>query len=166
MNKNVDEKMDRLILENMSLVPYIIKKYYPTYQYDEDIRQIGYVGLVKAARRYDQNSGYSFSTYAAKSILNEIRMTFRRELRSAGAISLESEIFPWGDDKTVLDILKGGEIDYVDLDGFLRKLTPTETIIVQMAISGSNKSEIAKKLNVSKTNIYNIVKNLRKKWPD
>ena len=39
----------------------------------EDLIQIGYIGLIKAAERFDESRGLAFSTYAVPMITGEIR---------------------------------------------------------------------------------------------
>ena len=79
-----EEKMSDIALanmrveENLNLVHHIIwdkfisntKSRNGRFEYD-DLFQVGSVGLVKAARTYDEN-GSKFSTYAASCIKNEI----------------------------------------------------------------------------------------------
>lgn len=63
---------DKLVLDNLNLVPYLINKYIhvsPTSQDYSDYYQEGCVGLVLAASRYDNNRKIKFSTYAASYIL-------------------------------------------------------------------------------------------------
>lgn len=59
---------DRRIVENMPLVRVIIKKYFPNYTRDDDIFQIGCIGLIKSVDTYDFNRGSAFSTYAGRCI--------------------------------------------------------------------------------------------------
>ncbi|MDW7740382.1 MAG: sigma-70 family RNA polymerase sigma factor [Bacillota bacterium] len=44
---------------------------------DEDLRQAGYLGLLKALNRYDHKRGIMFSTYASHCIIGEIRHELR-----------------------------------------------------------------------------------------
>ena len=44
---------------------------------DEDLRQAGYEGLLKALKRYDPKRGVMFSTYAVHCIIGEIRHDLR-----------------------------------------------------------------------------------------
>lgn len=50
----------------------------------EDMIQIGYIGLFKAAERFDESRGLAFSTYAVPMITGEIRS----QLRDRGAIKV------------------------------------------------------------------------------
>lgn len=44
---------------------------------DEDLKQAGYEGLLKALKRFDPDRGIQFSTYAANCIIGEIRHELR-----------------------------------------------------------------------------------------
>lgn len=50
----------------------------------EDLIQIGYIGLIKAAERFDESRGLAFSTYAVPMITGEIRS----QMRDNGAIKV------------------------------------------------------------------------------
>jgi len=58
------EERNKLVLDNMALVTYVVKKIYLGYDEYEDLFQEGCVGLIMAAERYDESYGYTFSTYA------------------------------------------------------------------------------------------------------
>lgn len=70
-----EQEQEQLILENMPLVTYIVKKYF---YYNEDYVSIGTIGLVKAVKTYDNTKGYKLSTYASRCIYNEICMQLRK----------------------------------------------------------------------------------------
>ena len=68
-----------LCIKNQRLVKKVAVKYYGAYGNSldrEDLEQVGYLGLLTAAEKYDASSGAKFSTYAVKwikhSILREI----------------------------------------------------------------------------------------------
>lgn len=62
-----------LIETNLRLVPYIIQRYYGNYVDSfEDYISVGNIALIKAIDNYDLSVGITFSTYASKSIINEI----------------------------------------------------------------------------------------------
>ena len=80
MKFNTKEERDKFILDNLKLVDYMINKQiqYDLFDYSyEDIQQIGYVGLIKAVDKYDENRGIKFSSYASFYIVGEIMMSFR-----------------------------------------------------------------------------------------
>ena len=66
---------DKLVLDNLNLVPYLINKYIhisTSSQDYSDYYQEGCVGLVLAASRYDSSRKIKFSTYASSYILGHL----------------------------------------------------------------------------------------------
>ena len=74
---------DKFIEDNMKLVTYTIDKKFPSYKYEmidssfEETFQTGCIGLIKAVDKFDENKGYSFSTYAISCIVGEILLSIR-----------------------------------------------------------------------------------------
>ena len=69
-----------MVTDNMNLVPYILKRYFnykPNTGQWEDLMQIGYVGLIKAVKKFNPDLGYQFATYATTAIYGEIARYFR-----------------------------------------------------------------------------------------
>lgn len=68
------EERNELVLKNVKLVTYIIKKYiYIGFDEFDDLFQEGCVGLVQAANNYKPELGYAFSSYAGQMILGTIQ---------------------------------------------------------------------------------------------
>ncbi len=70
-------KRDEKIESNMGLVRSIAHKFAGRGIDYEDLVQIGCIGLIKAVDNFDENRGFSFSTYAVPLIMGEIRQHFR-----------------------------------------------------------------------------------------
>ena len=87
---------DHLIEENIGLVRMAIKRYRGFGVEDEDLMQIGSVGLIKAARDYDAEKKVQFSTYAVAKIIGEIK-TY---LRDNGSIKVSRK---YKEDKLKID---------------------------------------------------------------
>ena len=68
---------DKFVDENMGLVVSIAKRFTGRGTEYEDLLQIGLLGLVKAVKRFDENLGYKFSTYAVPVIMGEIKKHLR-----------------------------------------------------------------------------------------
>jgi RNA polymerase sigma-B factor len=66
-----------LIETHLPLVRYFARRYANRGEPLDDLLQAGSVGLVKAVDRFDPGRGLEFSTYAAPTILGEIRRHFR-----------------------------------------------------------------------------------------
>ena len=69
---------DKFIEDNIGLVEYAIKSKFLFYDFDnneltkDDARQIALTGLIRAVDKYEENRGYSFSSYAMKWICGEV----------------------------------------------------------------------------------------------
>lgn len=87
---------DRLVEENLGLVRMAIKRYRGFGVEDEDLMQIGSVGLIKAARDYDPQKQVQFSTYAVAKIVGEIK-TY---LRDNGSVKISRK---YKEDKLKID---------------------------------------------------------------
>lgn len=87
---------DRLVEENLGLVRMAVKKYRGFGVEDEDLLQIGSVGLIKAARAFDESKQVQFSTYAVAKIIGEIK-TY---LRDNGSIKVSRK---YKEDKLKID---------------------------------------------------------------
>lgn len=58
-------KRNKMVVDNMELVPRVAKRYlYVVNVPYEDLLQYGYMGLMRAAEKYDETKGQHFSTYA------------------------------------------------------------------------------------------------------
>lgn len=67
-----EQARDELIVHNLRLVAYIVKKNYPDAKDQDDLVSIGTIGLIRAAETFDYQKGNHFSTYASKCIDNAI----------------------------------------------------------------------------------------------
>ena len=72
------ELLSKRIIDNESLIYSIAKKYSNYYNID-DLYQAGCIGIIKADKKFDNNSNNKFSTYAYKYILGEIIDYIRKD---------------------------------------------------------------------------------------
>ena len=77
-----------LIEKNLGLVRHVQKRFLGRGTEEEDLFQIGVVGLIKAIDGFDPSFGTQFSTYAVPVILGEIRP----HLRESGPIKISRTI--------------------------------------------------------------------------
>lgn len=156
----------KLIENNMSLVYYVIRKYYPTYINDEDIKQTGMVGLCNAANSWDEEKS-TFSTYAIQCIMNQIKYYFRSQKRHQGVLSLNWE-YDEADGKVELqDILVGDEdVGYVDLQSIYEHLDDFEIEVINYRKFGLKTAEIANKMGCSQSKISKTLRNIVRKWKE
>ncbi|MFI6155140.1 SigB/SigF/SigG family RNA polymerase sigma factor [Kitasatospora sp. NPDC051170] len=66
-----------LVEMNLSLVRFAIRRFTSHREPQEDLLQVGALGLIKAIDRFDPDLGAEFTTFAMPTILGEIRRHFR-----------------------------------------------------------------------------------------
>ncbi|MDR1917863.1 MAG: SigB/SigF/SigG family RNA polymerase sigma factor [Christensenellaceae bacterium] len=78
--KNGDaEARQQFIFANMRLVLSVIQRYIKQTNNNDDVFQVGCIGLIKAIDNFDPKFGVKFSTYAVPMIIGEIRRFLRDE---------------------------------------------------------------------------------------
>ncbi|WP_455720736.1 sigma-70 family RNA polymerase sigma factor [Agathobacter sp.] len=83
-----NDKKEQLVTENINLIYLVMKRFRNRGVENDDLFQIGAVGLTKAAERFDESMGYTFSTYAVPMIIGEIQ----RFLRDDGMVHISRKI--------------------------------------------------------------------------
>lgn len=68
---------EQVVSENLNLVYKVCARFYDKGVEKEDLHQIGAIGLLLAAEKFDLSRGLEFSTYAVPLILGEIKRYFR-----------------------------------------------------------------------------------------
>jgi RNA polymerase sigma-B factor len=71
------QSRDQLVETHLGLAYALAHRYADRGESTADLVQVASLGLVKAARRFDESRGISFSTYATASVLGEIKRHFR-----------------------------------------------------------------------------------------
>ena len=72
-----EQERDRLVTSHLALVRRLCGKFRNSGEPMEDLVQVGSVGLLKAAAKYDPERGCSFAAYAIPVIVGEIKNYFR-----------------------------------------------------------------------------------------
>lgn len=72
-----DAERERLIIDHMSLVTNLARRYANRGEDLDDLTQVGMIGLTKAAARFDPARGDVFARFAIPTVLGEIRRHFR-----------------------------------------------------------------------------------------
>ncbi len=108
----------KLIEHNLRLVVHIIKKYYASYDSQDDLISIGTIGLIKAINTFNADRGTRLATYAARCIENEILMQFRSSKKSAQDISISEpiDIDSEGNPLTLMDVISMDDTIADDID--------------------------------------------------
>ena len=79
-----DDAAEQLIKENSGLIWSVVKKFAKRGYEQDDLYQIGAIGLLKCIRKFDTSFEVKFSTYAVPMIIGEIK----RFLRDDGMIKV------------------------------------------------------------------------------
>ncbi|MCE7794153.1 RNA polymerase sigma factor SigB [Salipaludibacillus sp. CUR1] len=72
-----DELQTRLVKEYENLVHSLARKFSRGQRHDEDLIQVGMIGLLAALRRFDHSYGRSFESFAVPTIVGEIKRFIR-----------------------------------------------------------------------------------------
>ena len=92
MHAGDDRARDKIIEHNLRLVSHIIRKYYASYEYPDELLSIGSLGLIKAVDSFKSGFGTRFATYGAKCVQNEILMFFRSKKKHGMEVSINDTI--------------------------------------------------------------------------
>ncbi len=174
---------DKIIEHNLRLVSHIIKKYYSSYEYPDELLSIGSLGLIKAVDSFKNDFGTKFATYGARCIQNEILMFFRSKKKSLCDISINDtiDIDKDGNPLTYLDIIGVEEpIERnLDLKEYISKITEfvdkaldareNKIIVLRYGLKGympKTQREVANYLNISRSYVSRIEKRALEKLRD
>ena len=71
------EKRNKLVEDHLYMIDILIRKYLGKGVEYDDLYQVGALALVNAADRFDPEKGFEFKTFAAPTVLGEIKKYFR-----------------------------------------------------------------------------------------
>ncbi len=171
---------DKIIEHNLRLVSHIIKKYYSSYEYPDELLSIGSMGLIKAVDSFKSDYGTRFATYGARCVQNEILMFFRGQKKRAGEISINDtiDIDKDGNPLTYLDIISVDENleSELDMKVYIKKIRELvdnvlderekEIIILRYGLKGyqpRTQREVAAYLGISRSYVSRIEKKVLEK---
>lgn len=139
VKKGDKEAEEQLVLSNMNLIGSIAKRFSNCGCENDDIMQIGAIGLIKAIHKFDLSYGVKFSTYAVPVIMGEIK----RFLRDDGMVKVSRSLkenaqkgkkcrellrLRLGREPTISEISAECQISEDDLLEAFDAVTPVETI--------------------------------------
>lgn len=160
---------EQMFLTNYGIVFFVMRRLgIPAF--DEDMFQIGSIGLLKAIDTFDASKG-CFSTYAFPIVRNELFMEFRKSKKSVNAaFSLDDNV----------DIGNGESVSYAEMiadrkdyeentvnsmlaQQIFEKLSPREQrIFIMFFVEGKTQHEISEALGISQSYISRIIKGIGK----
>jgi RNA polymerase sigma factor (sigma-70 family) len=141
-----------LFYKNQNLVHSIVHKRFYNHPDKEDITQVGFIGLYKAAKSFNPSKS-KFSTYATYCITNEIFAFIKKNKKNK---------VEYLDERSIIDYRAP---DYeVRLEDMFPWITDKEMEILKMRLNRMKCSEIAKKYNCSKQRISYIIRSIYQQW--
>ena len=171
-----DEEARKLLIEhNLRLVAHIVRKYYASWDCQDDLISVGTLGLIKAVDTFNMANGARFATYGSKCIQNEILMHFRARKKSSMEVSINETIDTDrdGNPLTYMDIIHCEDTIADDLDmrmqiknaiDFIRhSLDPRERkiLVLRYGIDGGKpltQREAAQRMGISRSYVSRIEK--------
>lgn len=94
MDRLTKEQLQEVVEQHTGLVKSVAYRLAKSYGMEsEDLVQIGYIGLIKAAQRFEPERGLQFSTYAVPMIMGEIKTQVRSQDKIHMSRGLKSDLF-------------------------------------------------------------------------
>lgn len=173
---------EQLIMDNHNLVYHILQKMNLYNQLDE-YYDIAVIGLIKAAKNYDETKQINFSTFAGKCIRNEILLYLRQQQSNRlkanyNTISLEKTVFEENGNKILLIDKIPGNVNIeqelinnekiIHLYKAISNLSDSERFIIEHSYGLNNKKilrqkQLAEIIGQSQANVSRIIKKIFKK---
>ena len=174
---------DKIIEHNLRLVSHIIRKYYSSYEFPDELLSVGSLGLIKAVDTFKPTFGTRFATYGAKCVQNEILMFFRSKKKRGMEVSINDQIDvdKDGNPLTYLDIISQTESIESDLDmkvhiEKIRIMVDTlldpwekEIVVLRYGLKGfqpRTQREVARHLGISRSYVSRIEKRALEKMKE
>lgn len=164
------------VTEHMALAQYVVKNLYPKFRHRyeyEDILQIAYLGLIKAANKYDESFGAKFSTYAFKTMFGEIIRYVQEDKRfnkSRGIpldkplLSFECEYKSGNLSNMIGNGFEGELIEKMELEEIVKSLSETEKKIFKLYfINDFTQKTIAKIIDTSQNQVSRVKRRIIRK---
>lgn len=183
MQSGSEQARNKIIEHNLRLVSHIIRKYYSSYEYPDELLSVGSLGLIKAVDSFKPTFGTRFATYGARCVQNEILMFFRGNKKRINEVSINDQIDidKDGNPLTYLDIISHTESIESDLDmkvhvEKIRGLVDSvllprekEIIVLRYGLKGyqpRTQKDVAKYLGISRSYVSRIEKKALEKMKD
>lgn len=169
----MNEDTKKLVTENIGLAVYVANMYrnQDLIEYD-DLNQIAYIGLIKAANNYDETTGNKFSTFSVYVMKNEIRCAFRSNNKVAKikTQSLDLVVNSDSESKNVelhslikdenANVFEDDKANKEMVNDLLSELSEKERMIIELAFGiGCDKKsqqQITKETGVSQAHVSRI----------
>lgn len=169
IEEHSDYAKEQVILNNVGIVGLVLKSLNLN-PLDEDLFQIGLIGLVKTINTFNPDKGVKISAYATPIIRNEILKSLRKK-RIIPEFSFDEECkLKNGDSVPYADMIPSGERfeelsdSDMDLRVFLDRLKDREKKIVLLSFRGVKQADIAQEIGITQSMVSRILRGIRKRW--
>lgn len=175
-SNHVNVDVEQLVSDHLHLIRFTIQKFYPYITNIDMIRElesVGRIGLVLAARRYEDKKGFAFSTYAVYRIRGEIASFLRRQSKYQGVTSLDREI---GEDGfSLYDVISDDSalfeskvVQKVEANRLLSHLNKTQRELLERyyGLGGrvpQSMRQIAKEFGITHRTVSKLIESLHEK---
>lgn len=152
ISNKTDYAKEQLLLSNKGLVFHYLKRIGQLQ--NEDLFQIGMIGLLKAINTFDNTKNVAFSTYASTCIKNEILQTLRKNKLAIVSFEEWMNLDNQFEEKSIC------KADFLFL---LKSLSERERKILIMRFSGCSQENIGNVLGISQARVSRILKVIKRK---
>lgn len=150
---------EQLFEKHQRLVGWVIATRYPVYANDEDMRQIGSIGLWMACNKFEPVLGYKFSTFAVHCITCEIgrelwSQQYKKRKPTDPTVSLDEPLHHCSD-ITLGETIPCGAgwenkvVMRIDLYRAIGKLPQDGRVTVTDMLAGATQDEIALRYGIT-----------------
>lgn len=156
-----ETRLSKFITENHNLIYSFLSRY--GFSVDEYYGAAA-EGLCKAAKKFDENRGFKFSTYAYYVMLNQVRQEMRRNKNRLTTVSYEELLYNGIENMTIESNLIGDKdmenniSSIIDIENKLYYLSNLELEVIASRIAGKTQKEIGKEVKKSQSYITRIAK--------
>lgn len=167
------EERNKLIEENMSLVYHIANKYFYNYWDIEELIGEGFIGLIRAAEKFDSSKDLKFTTFAYTCIYNEMCkyiaiQNYDCRRANIGTFSVDKKLYDDNEVLTMKELLECDE-DYSVasvnslLDLIDRFKIKNARFICQKRVEGYYLNEIGEMIGVSRESVRQTIQRIKLK---
>lgn len=160
---------EKLFLDNVKLVPFTLRKFFPALAYDEDLAQEGLLALWRACKAYDERFENTFSTFAVVCIRNGVLRALRHQ-KGPEILSLDGERSSQNGEGefSLADLLEdpGARIEdgVICIQEFIQGLDGRDREIIGFQLEGLTQKQGSKRLGISQPQYCRRLKRLRAKY--